>query len=94
MPPHGNIYYDNDKKIGLSHLEDNEYPYEDQKEIPDTSGHVDEKDGEEISVVQEDRGDNLCPIFNLNVESSTPRSKLMGSFTLKHPLRNNVLRNT
>ena len=58
LAPHGNIY-DKDKKICISPLEDTEYPSEDQEVIPDTSEHVDEEDEEEISVVQEDRGDNL-----------------------------------
>ena len=58
MPSHGNIN-DQDKKISISPLEDTEYPNYDQEEIPDTNEHVDEEDEEEISVVQEDRGDNL-----------------------------------
>ena len=88
LPPHGNIYA-KDKKICISPLDDTEYPNEDQEVIPDTSEHVDEKSEVEISVVQEDMGHNLVSyiqIFNLNVKSSTPRSKLMGSFILKHPL--------
>ena len=48
-----------DKKTGISPLEDTEYPNEYQEETADTSEHVDEEDEEEISVVQEDRGDNL-----------------------------------
>ena len=59
-------------------------PNEDQEYIPDTSEHVDEEDEEEISVVQRIGETTLCSIFNLKVKSSTPRSKLMGSFTLKH----------
>ena len=58
LSPHGNMY-DKDKKICISPLEDTEYPNEYQKVIPDTSEHVDEEEAEEISVVQEDIGDNL-----------------------------------
>ena len=84
--PHGNVY-DNGKKIGISPLEDTVYPNEDQEEIPDTSEHLYDEDEEEISVVQEDLEETtLCPIYHLNVEISTPRLKLTGSFTLKHPL--------
>ena len=48
-----------DKKTGTSPLQDTEYPNEYQEETADTREHVDEEDEEEISVVQEDMGDNL-----------------------------------